>query len=133
MAVGSHFYDTILLTIPFTIPFSIFIVILQSPPVKLELFTEDGINKQLAKTREHPWSDTTLALEMAKPKQKKKGRGRGRGKQKARKDPQQDTPSKEPNFDPGIELFIVEFLFQNSEQNCKKQERCNVLQRMYES
>ena len=78
-----------------------------SPPVKLELFTEDEINKQLAKTREqHPWSDTTLVLEMAKPKPKKKGRGRGQGKAKPRKDLQQDTPSQDQNFDPGIELLL---------------------------
>ena len=76
-------------TVQFCLQFHLVFTFLfpESPPVNLELFTVDGINKQLAETRQqHPWSDTTLAVEMAKPKPKKKGRGKGQGKGKNRKD-----------------------------------------------
>ena len=79
----------------------------ESPPVKLVLITEEGIQRQLSEMRENkPWTDTSIIMETAPVKKSRKGReGKGRGRPGKKKAPSTLT---EPDFDPG-KIFFVYF------------------------
>ena len=65
----------------------------ESPPVKLDLMTEEGIQRQLSEMRENkPWTDTSIILETTQVKNGRKGRkGKGRGWPGQKKAPSTST------------------------------------------
>ena len=77
----------------------------ESPPVKLVLITEEGIQRQLSEMRENkPWTDTSIIMETAQVQKNRKGRkGKGRGRPGKKKAPSTST---EPDFDPGKIFFV---------------------------
>ena len=78
---------------------------LETPPVKLVLITEEGIQRQLSEMRENkPWTDTSIIMAIAQVQKNRKGRkGKGRGRPGKKKAPSTST---EPDFDPGKIFFV---------------------------
>ena len=70
--------------------------------MKLVLFTQEGIDRQIEDMRENkPWSDTSLVLEAAPTKKKPmKGKRGGRGSKKATKAKKPKEDDRE-SFDAG--------------------------------